>query len=51
MNSSGLLGSRPKGRRIGQGYKTQGLEGKDSSRLYDSGSRRNEELKATRLKA
>ena len=30
IDSSGLPGSRPKGRKIAQGYKTQGLEGKDS---------------------
>ena len=29
-DSSGLPGSGPKGRKIAQGYKTQGLEGKDS---------------------
>ena len=40
-DSSGLPGSGPKGKRIAQGYKTQGLERMDSSRLRGSGSRRN----------
>ena len=39
-DSSGLPGSRPKGRKIVQSYKTQGLEGKDGSGLLGSGPKK-----------
>ena len=34
------MGSRPKGKRIAQGYKTQGLEGMDNSWLRGSGPKK-----------
>ena len=39
-DSLGLAGSGPKGKRIAQGYKTQGLEGMDSSWLRGLGPKK-----------